>query len=101
MNKRTKEYSRRIADVVKKFSNITKAIIIGPATEETFAFDEDIMLAVYTKPEANIAKTCVDLNNTLGDNTIFNVDIYMMADEDFYMEVHDLIDTGEVIVVNE
>ena len=97
MNKRTREYVNRISDVVKKFSGITKAVVIGPATEETFAFDENIMLAVYTKPEANIAKTCVDLNNVLGDNNIFNIDIYMMADEDFYMEVYDLIDAGEVI----
>lgn len=97
MNKRTKTYTEKISKVVEKFPLITKAVVVGPATKDTFSFSENIMLAIYTKPEAKISKTCIDLNRCLGDNGIFNVDIYMMADEDFYMEVHNLIDEGEVI----
>lgn len=97
MNKRTKVYTNKIANAVEKFPLITKAVVVGPATTDAFSFDENIMLAVYTKPEAKISKTCVDLNRFFGENDIFNVDIYMMADEDFYLEVHDLIDDGEVI----
>lgn len=97
MNKRTKTYIGKIAKVVERFPLITKAIVVGAAAKDTFAFEESIMLAIYTKPEAKTSKVCVDLNRALGDNDIFNVDIYMMADEDFYIEVHDLIDKGEVI----
>ena len=97
MNNRTRDYTEKIANIVKEFPLITKAVVVGPAAQDTFSFSENIMLAVYTKPEAKISKVCVDLNRALGDNGIFNVDIYMMADEDFYLEVHDLVDDGEVI----
>ena len=97
MNERTRNITEKIADVVKTFPLITEAVVIGSATDNDFSFDENIMLAVYTKPEANIATTCVELNNAFGDKNLYNIDIYMMADNDFYLEVHDLIDSGEVI----
>lgn len=97
MNKRTKIYTEKIANIIKEYPLITKAVVIGPAVKDSFCFSEKIMLAIYTEAGAKISKVCIDLNRALGENDIFNVDIYMMADEDFYLEVHDLIDDGEVI----
>ena len=97
MNKRTKIYADKIADVVKNFPLITKAVIVGAAVNDNFCFDEKIKLAIYTEPEAKISTVCVRLNDALGYKDIYNVDIYMMADEDFYMDVYDLIADGEVI----
>lgn len=97
MNKRAKAYTEKIAKVVETFPLITKAAVVGPAAEDSFSFSENLMLAIYTKPEAKTSIVCIDLNRALGDNGIFNVDLYMMADEDFYLEAHNLIDDGEVI----
>ena len=97
MNIRTKLYTEKIAEVVEQFPLITKAVVIGPAVKDTFSFREKIMLAVYTEPQAKISRVCLDLNREFSDNEIYNVDIYMMADEDFYLAVHNMIDDGEVI----
>lgn len=97
MNKRTKNYAEKITEVIKNSQSITKAVIVGNAVREDFSFDENIKLAVFTTPEAKISTTCIELNNALGEKDLYNIDIYMMADEDFYMEVHDLLDDGEVI----
>ena len=50
MNKRTKAYMEKAAEVIQTFPSVTKAVVIGPAVEESFAFEDNIMLAVYTEP---------------------------------------------------
>ncbi len=97
MNKRTKSYMEKAVNIVQRFPSITKAAVIGPAAEDTFAFDTNIMLAIYTAPESDISKTCVDLNRAFGENNLGHIDIYMMADEDFFAAAVGLIKYGEVI----
>ena len=98
MNDRTREYVNRAAKIVAQFPDITKAVVVGPAMNDDFAFgDCNVWLAVFTKPEAKYTKVCCDLNAAFGDNDLARIDIYMTADEDFYAEVYSLIDSGEVI----
>ena len=97
MNKKTKIYTEKIADVVKTFPLITKAVVVGSAVNDNFCLDEEIKLAIYTEPEADIAEVCVDLNDALINKDLYPIDIYMMADDDFYTEVHHLIANGVVI----
>ena len=97
MNKRTKVYAEKIADVVKSFPLITKAVIVGPAVSDNFCFNEDIKLAIYTEKEAKISTVWMDLKNAFLDKELYHIDIYMMADKDFYCEVYNLIPNGEVI----
>lgn len=99
MNNKIKVYTDKVATIVAKFPEITKAVIIGDAVNDNFAFDnnENIWLAIYTKPETKYSRTCCDLNRILGENNLARVDIYPMADEDFYVEAHNLIDSGKVI----
>ncbi len=87
----------KAAEIVKTFPAVRKAVVIGPAVGESFAFDENIMLAVYTEPGADIAKTCVDLSGAFLENQVGHIDIYMMADEDFSVAAAGLIKDGEAI----
>ena len=97
MNSKTREYVDKIAKVVEKFPDITKAVVVGTAVNDSYMFNDNIMLAVFTKPEAKYTKICNDLNYMLFDNNLTRVDLYMTADEDFYAAVYDFIDSGEVI----
>ncbi len=97
MNNKTREYVDKIAKVVEKFPNITKAVVVGTAVNDSYMFEDNIMLAIFTKPETKISKICCDLNAIFGDNGLTGIDLYPTADEDFYAAVYDLIDSGEVI----
>ena len=97
MNNKTREYVDKIAKIVEKFPDITKAVVVGTAVNDSYMFEDNIMLAIFTKPEAKISKICCDLNAILGDNGLTAIDLYPTADEDFYAAVYDLIDSGEVI----
>lgn len=98
MNEKTRAYVNKVAKIVEANPAITKAVVVGLATQKNYTFGDDkIQLAVFTKPEAKYTTVCVDLNNALFDNDLTMVDIYMTADEDFYAEVYNLLDTGEVI----
>ena len=95
MNTKTREYADKIAEVVKTFPEITKAAVVGPATHDTFIFNDNLMLAVFTEPDAKYTKVCVDLNNALENAGLTKVDIYMTADEDFYAEVFSFMNSVE------
>jgi hypothetical protein len=98
MNEKTRAYVNRVAKIVETFPAITKAVVVGIANEKNYTFGDDkIQLAIFTKPEVKYTKVCIDLNNELFDNDLTMVDIYMTADEDFYAEVYNLLDSGEVI----
>ena len=99
MNNKIQIYTDKIAKVVAKFPEITRAVVIGDAVNDNFVFDNDenIWLAIYTKPDAKISKLCCDLNATFGDNGLNEIDLYPMADENFYVAAASLIPDGEVI----
>ena len=99
MDNKIQIYTDKVAKIVAKFPEITRAVVIGNAINDNFVFDNDenIWLAIYTKPGTKYSKTCCELNRTLGENNLAKVDIYPMADEDFYVEANKLIDSGKVI----
>ena len=99
MNKFIKDYTTKAANIISKFSDIEKAVVIGNAVNDNFAvdFEDNICIAIYTKPGTKISKICCDLNAILGDNGLTDIDLYPMADEDFYVEAASLIPDGEVI----
>lgn len=99
MNNKIQIYTDKIAKVVAKFPEITRAVVIGDAVNDNFVFDNDenIWLAIYTKPDTKYSKTCCELNRMLGENNLARVDTYPMADENFYVAAASLIPDGEVI----
>lgn len=99
MNKFTKQITDKAAAIISKFNDIEKAIVIGNAVDDNFAvdFDNNICIALYTKPDTKISKLCCDLNATLGDSGLNEIDLYPMADEVFYVAAASLIPDGEVI----
>ncbi len=98
MNEKTKAYVNRAAEIIASNPDVTKAVVVGLATQRNYTFGDDkIQLAVFTKPEAKYTKVCVDLNNALSDNDLTMIELYMTADEDFHAAVYNLLDQGEVI----
>lgn len=99
MNNKIQVYTDKVAKIVAKFPEITRAVVIGNAINDNFVFDNDenIWLAIYTKSGTKYSKICCELNRMLGENNLARVDIYPMADEDFYVEASRLIASGKVI----
>ena len=99
MNKFTKKITDKAANIISRFNAIEKAVVIGNAVNDDFTvdYDNNIWIALYTKPGTKISKLCCDLNAMLGDNALNNIDLYPMADEDFYVAAASLIPDGEVI----
>ena len=99
MNKFIKNYTDKAAKIIEKFSEVDKAVVIGAAVKDSFAidFDNNIYIAIYTKPGVKISRLCCELNTMLGDNNLGNIDLYPMADEDFYVAAASLIPDGEII----
>lgn len=99
MNNKIQIYTDKIAKIVAKLPEITRAVVIGDAVNDNFVFDNDenIWLAIYTKPDTKYSKTCCELNRMLGENNLARVDTYPMADENFYVAAASLIPDGEVI----
>ena len=99
MNKFIKEYTDKAAEIISKFPEIEKAVVIGNAVHDDFAvdFDDNICIALFTKPNTKVSKLCNDLNYILFDNNLSSIDLYPMADEDFYVAAASLIPDGEVI----
>lgn len=99
MNEQTRDYVNKVAKIVAENPYVTKAVVVGPAVEKEFTFEDKIMLAVFTAPDAKYTKVCSDLHYDLFDHDLTNVELYMTADEDFYAAIYHLIDKGEVIFV--
>ena len=88
----------KVSKVVERCPDITRAVVIGNANENNYILGcDNIPLAIFTKQNTKISKVCIDLNNMLYDSQLKLIDIYPMADEDFYLAVSDLLTTGETI----
>ena len=59
MNNKIQIYTDKVAKIVAKFPEITRAVVIGNAINDNFVFDNDenIWLAIYTKPGTKYSKT--------------------------------------------
>ena len=101
MNDKTREYMNKAAKIIETIPSVTKAVVVGPAVEKSFTFGDKVMLAVFTEPGANYAKTFGDLNRALFDNDLTKIELYMTADDDFYAAVYNLLDKGEIIYERE
>lgn len=99
MNKRIEAHVNKAAKIIEKFPEIEKAVVIGNAMNDSFMidYDDNIWIAIYTKPGTKISKICCDLNDAFGKHEITGIDLYPMADEDFYVAAHHLIDSGKII----
>lgn len=97
MNKETKLCANKLTKIVANIPSITKAVIVGHATEDSFLFEEDLILAIFSKEGVSAATVFGEVTKGLYHNNLYRIDVYPMADPDFYCDVSNLIDEGEVI----
>lgn len=98
MNAKTNDYITKVAKVIESNKKVTKAVVFGNALDDNFNFEDNIYIAIFTKADNNFIDIFSDLNEALVLKNLAKVDLYMMSDPDFYVNVIDELESGKVIV---